>query len=279
MKLNRNLANRLIVSTVALLVVASAYCVSAQAPIPGAAKVLRIKGAARYTAGDNKWHPLSEGDVIKPGSVIQTASASQLDMLLADDDSNMSRSIAPTMSYQPGAEARANIVRMFENTVLSVDKLTTIETGADRVTETQLDLRNGKIFGTVKKQTAASRYEVKIPNGVAGIRGTVYTISASGIVSVLSGTVIVAFTKPDGTVITQVVTGGQQYDVNSGLLSAIPNYDKQSMITAAKEAGIGATGPMTAFSPNVGVYYVSPTIGATDGGGNGGNGGGGNGGD
>ena len=70
---------------------------------------------------------------------------------------------------------------MWENTLLGIDKLTVTQTGADVVTETQLDLKAGHIFGMVKKMSAASKYEVKIPNGVAGIRGTVYDISAEGV--------------------------------------------------------------------------------------------------
>ena len=79
------------------------------------------------------------------------------------------------------------MVRIWENTLLGIDKLTETQTGADVVTETQLDLKAGHIFGTVKKMSAASKYEVKIPNGVAGIRGTVYDISAEGVVKVSVG--------------------------------------------------------------------------------------------
>ena len=111
------------------------------------------------------------------------------------------------VSYAPTAEQ--NMVRIWENTLLGIDKLTATETGADVVTETQLDLKAGHIFGMVKKMSAASKYEVKIPNGVAGIRGTVYDISAEGVVKVLSGSVVLAYVGPDGTTQTQVIMGLQ----------------------------------------------------------------------
>jgi len=57
--------------------------------------------------------------------------------------------------------------------VLSIDKLTVDQTGVDTISDTQLDLKAGSIFGTVKKLAVGSKYEVKIPNGVAGIRGTI----------------------------------------------------------------------------------------------------------
>ncbi len=37
------------------------------------------------------------------------------------------------------------MVRIWENTLLSIDKLTVTQTGADVVTETQLDLKAGHI--------------------------------------------------------------------------------------------------------------------------------------
>ena len=121
------------------------------------------------------------------------------------------------------------MVRMWENTLLGIDKLTETQTGADVVTETQLDLKAGHIFGTVKKMSAASKYEVKIPNGVAGIRGTVYDISAEGVIKVLSGSVVLAYVGPDGSSLTQVIMGLQQFDARTGVLSALPDPDKTAM--------------------------------------------------
>ena len=122
-------------------------------------------------------------------------------------------------SYQPTAEQ--NALRIWENTLLGVDKLTSTRTGADVVTETQLDLKAGHITGSVKKMSAASKYEVKIPNGVAGIRGTIYDITVEGVVKVLSGSVVLAYVGPNGSVVTQVVNGPQQFDARTGVLSPL----------------------------------------------------------
>ncbi|HVY71177.1 MAG TPA: FecR domain-containing protein, partial [Verrucomicrobiae bacterium] len=67
----------------------------------------------------------------------------------------------------------------------------------------QLDLSNGRILGRVEKMAAASRYEVKTPQGVAAIKGTKYDISARGKVRVFDGQVA-------------VTTGGNTYTVNAG---------------------------------------------------------------
>jgi len=180
---------------------------AAQTAEQGVATVVRLKGAARYATGSKAGQLLKVGDTIQPGSVIQTADKSRVDLVLGEAASAASQRGTPGagegLSYQPTVEQ--NVIRLWENTLLGIDKLTMTQTGADQVSDTQLDLKAGHIFGMVKKMSAASKYEVKIPNGVAGIRGTVYDISAEGVVKVLSGSVVLAYVGPDGTVVTQVI--------------------------------------------------------------------------
>ena len=232
MKHTRSFISGLVACGVALAMVTS---VSAQNVQQGIAKVVSIKGSARYLSGPNStWQPLKAGAILKPGTVVQTASGSYVDLVLNNPDaagiplSAMSAMMqaAPSdpdaagSSYQP--KTKQDAVRVFENTVLGIDKLTVDQTGADMVTETQLDLKAGSIFGTVRKLSAASKYEVKIPNGVAGIRGTVYFISADGMVRVLSGSVVLAYVSSDGSVVTQVIAAGQQFDLRNTQFTAAP---------------------------------------------------------
>jgi hypothetical protein len=225
MKETRRLLNSLVACGVVLAMVST---LAAQTVNQGAAKVVRLKGSARYSTGNNVWQPLKAGDVVKPGTMVQTAAKSSVDFVLGDGSAPVARPVAGEMlTYQPTAEQ--NLVRLWENTLLSVDKMTVTETGADVVTETQLDLKAGHIFGTVKKMSAASKYEVKIPNGVAGIRGTTYDISAEGVIKVLAGSVVLAYVGPDGTVVTQVIMGSQQFDARTGVLSQISPADKTTM--------------------------------------------------
>ena len=162
-------------------------------------------------------------------------------------------------SFQPKAEQ--DVVRIYEDTVLAFEKLATTDTGNDEISETQLDLRSGKIFGTVKKLTPTSRYEIKLPNGVAGVRGTIYTISADGVVQVLVGSVVISWVAPDGTAMTQTVNGGFQFDARTGLITPIPDYDQQEMVKAAKENRLGPNTPPKSFVEDRTIYYVSPTQG------------------
>jgi hypothetical protein len=107
---------------------------------------------------------------------------------------------------------------------------------------------------------------VKLPNGVAGIRGTIYLLDASGVVQVLVGSVVIAYVGADGNVVTQVVMGGQQFDSKTGQISPIPDFDKKRMVKAAKEARIGPNTPPTTFTADHTIYFVSPTRGQNSGG-------------
>jgi hypothetical protein len=141
-------------------------------------------GTAQYTAaGESGWKKLTVGTRLKQGATIKTAQGSIVDLFLGEN---------------------GPVVRVTEDTIMGVDKLTRDNTGQETVIETQLDLRNGRILGNVKKLAAASKYEVKTPVGVAGIRGTQYDISANGRVTVIEGTVVVVYLVPGGG--TQIVT-------------------------------------------------------------------------
>jgi hypothetical protein len=265
MKRIQSLVHGLVACGVALALLSTA---AAQTAVQGTARVFKIKGNARYTTGNNVWQPLKVGATLRPGAVIQTGieRGSYVDLILLDAESAAlpggggGASSPEVMLYQQQSSEQ-NIVRVWENSLLGIDKLSTMETGADTVTETQLDLRAGRIFGNVKKMSAASKYEVKIPNGVAGIRGTTYEISADGVVRVLVGSLVIAYIGPDGTAITQVVMGGQQFDARTGQITPIANFDQKEMVKTAKAARIGPNTPPTAFTVDHTIYYVSPVIG------------------
>src|SRR5947207_9917358 len=212
MKQIRSLVTGLVACALALAMISTANAQAAGQGKPGRAKVIRMKGHARYTTGNNVWQPLKVGDIIKPGTVIQTSNGKGdfVDLALGDGTGTVATTdpnpIYSPISYQPKADQ--NFVRVWENSLLGLDKLNTMDTGADVVSDTQLDLKAGHIFGSVKKLSAASRYEVKIPNGVAGIRGTVYDLTVEGVLKVSAGLVVLAYIGADGQPVTQDVRAG-----------------------------------------------------------------------
>jgi len=220
------------ISKAGMVAIALAIATSAWAENRNA-KVIGVKGDARYQTGGGSWQPLKTGDVVPPGSVVQTAAGSMLDLLLDGKvDPSMSSGAGggglnmssgriynppPTPPSQSGS-----VVRLQENTILGIDKLTSEHTGADVVKDTQLDLKKGNIFGTTQKVSGASRYEVKMPHGVAAIRGTIFSLSTDGTVYVLSGSVYITTNKPDGTVVTMLVPAGSSFNPLTALPGAQP---------------------------------------------------------
>jgi hypothetical protein len=235
MKNFSKLISGLVAVAVACSVVSTA---SAQNVTQLRAKVVRISGNARFTTGNGVWQPLKVGDNLRAGTVIQTDSrkGSYVDLVLGDA-SGIVASTTPVVastyaspvknSYQPKAEQ--NVVRVWENSALGIDKLTSTESGADAVTETQLDLKAGHIMGTVKKLSGLSKYEVKIPNGVAGIRGSLYELWATGVLKVGVGLGVLAWVGGDGNVNSKEVHGGYQFDPATGETSPITASDFDGM--------------------------------------------------
>jgi len=169
---------------------------SAQDSKPGFATVVRIEGNCTYSLDNGAvWHPLVPGKHLAAGSQIRTSDNGVVDVILgkaidlpqakwAPERISLARDqqVRGMISYTPTAEQ--NVVRLTPNTTLAIDKLNTTDTGADTVSDTELDLKQGKIFASVLKLSGASQYIVKIPNGIAGVRGTKFSLGADGSVNV-----------------------------------------------------------------------------------------------
>jgi hypothetical protein len=239
-------------------------------------KVVRLKGSARFTTGTGSWQPLKVGDILTAGTVIQTAEDSRVDMVLGNPKATPAQpriglaagSAGPGGAGGDGTQPPPidqNFIRMQENTVLSVDKLTATDTGAGIVTDTQLDLRAGRILGTVKKLSPGSLYEVKIPSGVAGVRGTIYALSADGTISVLVGQVVVAIVNSDGQVIRREIKTGQQYDPRTDTVSDISPAGLRELVEGILQASVRPMIRATVFTEDGTKIYISPKAGFSSG--------------
>ena len=273
MKKSQTIASKFFASGIALAALVVALNTSAKTSGEGTAKVVNITGAARVSTGNNIWQPLKVGAVLKPGALIQTAAKSEVVLILGDGDAPV-KAATGTVTIKRNAssgETKENVVRMTENTLLSIDRLLITKTGADTVTETELDLRSGKIFGSVKKLTGASKYEVKIPNGVAGIRGTVYAMAAgTGVLSVYEGTVYIVYVDPATGAVSepQPVNAGEGFDPATGKITPISQVEIENEIRILMLSVIhtGKLPPDVQITPgDPTLYYVSPAQGENGG--------------
>jgi hypothetical protein len=253
MNTNRRMINRLAASVAAL---ALASTLTAQTEMPSAAKVVRIRGSARYSAGSMDGRPLNVGDWVRPGTTIRTSSEKEACVDLALDgsatiwgESGLRTPVTTPADFDPvlssaqyyHPSAAPNVIRIFANTVLGIDKLSAMETGAGTVTDTELDLKAGHIFAKVKKLSPGSKYEVKIPNGVVGIRGATVEIFSEGLIKVGSGLATMACANGSGTVATEGVGSGNSFDARTGVLSPLSGADLNFTRSIAKD---------TVFSPS-----------------------------
>lgn len=252
------------------------FSLSAQAAVPAYATVIRVVGTAYYSLGVGEpEHPLLAGKTLPAGAIIRTDHNGTVDAVLGKAVEFPQAkwvpnriSLAPDspvrgmVSYKPTTEQ--NAVRITPNTTLGIDKLTVTDTGADTVSDTELDLKKGKIFASVKKLTGASSYLIKLPNGICGVRGTLIEVSDDGTVAVIESTgggAVVSIVSPDGATHTYLVTPGQILDPTTGKTAVIPSNLAgilEKVFTALSTAYV----ELVNFSFNRGGYcYVSPTHG------------------
>jgi hypothetical protein len=216
--------------------------VAIQAMAEGApiiAKVIAVKGPARFSLDSRSWQPLKPGDLLNPGSLIQTGGKASVDIQLGDAEI---------------ASGAANEVRILENSVLSIIKLSAQGAGADRVEDIELSLRTGQVTGLAPRITAASNFEITIPGGVVGIRGGNYQINSAGIVSVRTGVAVVALTTANGSVTTKEVIAGHRFDSATGLITELPPNAPQENAPSktnseAKPAPAAPLNPATGYRP------------------------------
>ena len=245
--------------------------VSAQTTTKRVATVVGMKGDSRYMTTGSAWKPLKSGTVLQPGTVVQTSMdpGSYVELVLTDENSPSPRPAAYSsanasampVSFGSGfrqPKVDQNTIRISENSALGIDKLTSTQTGADVVTDTQLDLKAGRIFGTVRKMSPASTYEIKLPNGVAGIRGTVYDLTAEGVLRVLLGSVGFAYVGPDGNVITQMVGANSQFDARTGQMAPLSAAAVDELSRLAMGMRFTSQPLPVMFTADKTIYFVSP---------------------
>jgi FecR protein len=261
------------------LMVAWAVGARAMNPIrPAAVTVVNMQGQARYSIDGRTWHPLVVGKILHEGAVVETAANSSCDMVLSGlpvpiDRQSPAPLGATSLALAPDPQVRGyvasrpmaqqNVIRMSGGTMLAIDKLTVVDTGADTVSDTELDLRAGQIFTSVKKMSASSQYIIKLPNGVAGIRGSEGTVKSDGSADWLKGEIVISFLGSNGQPHVVVVHGGFEYNPQTGQILHLP----QKAIKELEAFGAYATtlyAEVYTTAEDVTWVRISPTQGAPE---------------
>jgi FecR protein len=251
---------------------------SADTPKSGSATVVRVDGPVSYQLGDGKWIPLVAGKILPVGATVRTGENGLADLVLGKDvdlpqhgwqDQWSPSHVAPApdsnvrgmISYRAAAEQ--NVIRLSPNTTLQIKRLEIIDTGADSVSNTELDLKQGKIYNSVKKLNGASQYLITLPNGIAGVRGTKFSITADGETSCYetkNGGVVLTLVPPGGMPKTTVVGEGFTFNPSTGQLT-IMSGDESTFMARLFSALQTIYSPVAFVEDDHGHFYISPTHG------------------
>ena len=180
---------------VALMALASV----AQAAVEkGSAKVLALQGAVETSTDGATWTALNRGDSLREGAMIRTTTASAADLDLGRNGSRL---------------------RVMPGSTVALTALTYEQTGVETAVNTQIDVRAGKVVGVVQKLSSISKYEIKTAKAVATVRGTRYSMDASGKLVVAEGSVVVVAFKDDGSTVTRVVNANEAFSPISAMVA------------------------------------------------------------
>ncbi len=179
----------------------------------GVAEVKKVVGKADFTDAKGGG-PIKEGDILMEGATITTGAGSYVDLDL---------------------KVNGNALRVEADSTLALNKLDYVKAG-DNIINTQLEVKKGSAVANVTtKLSKASKYEIKTPSGVAGIRGTVLRCGTTR-VTCLIGTI--SFVPLAGGGVAVFINGGNAF--SAGALAAVRAGAAESSNLARTATGLTA---------------------------------------
>jgi hypothetical protein len=226
----------------AMAIVASAVLIAFSAAAQNAelndVLVTALGGTVNYSKSGGAYVPLPVGTHLGKGDIIKTGPSAHADLQVGNN---------------------VGVIQVTPNSTFAISELTVAQTGADTVTSSEFDLSQGAIYAKVNKLAKASRYEIKTPKGIAGIRGTTLYLTANGDLAIGEGTGGIAYFGGGAFVVHdgQMVSPGdnQPRPAPADLLKDITDS-----VWDAAHHGIGHEFPP--FVPPA-EQFVSPTLPST----------------
>lgn len=209
------------------------------APQAGRAKVVQVSGSAYVGSA-----AAAVGSEVGAGSIIKAGPAAEVVLNLG---------------------ANGGLTRIMEDSVVTVDQLTVDGTGSEKVVNTVLTLKSGKIESQVSRLSKNSKYIVQTPTGSVSVKGTLFTAYATGAVLVWEGTVEVTVKDPQtGRETKYTISANQLFDPNIPGVALIPAGTGAPAFAMARVggmgpgSGVGSGGGTVAGSVGTSVF-VQPT--------------------
>lgn len=241
---------RLFTTTLALLGALLTTSLPAATPggaIAGKAVVVKVTGKATYVDARGGDGTVRDGMTLVQGTSIITGAESSVVLDLGEN--------GETLVVRP-------------NSTLSLDTLLLVPTGIEKAATTRLDIKRGSMAFSVKKLAAASKYEVRTANGVAGIRGSEGVIFSTGVFQCTDGTLLVTVTNlSTGRTETFTATPGNTVNASGTnvIITPIPQADFNRMraevgtaTVAVQQVTAPAGTTATAVATQVATPFISP---------------------
>lgn len=143
----------------------------------GTVQVRGLVGSVTYATGEGAPMPARAGETIPVGALIKTAPGAAVDLAFSHN---------------------AGVVRLLQDSALSLNQFTIANAPSEAGVEVQLHLIHGTMVGFDKKLAGSSKYQIKVTDGIADISGSKYRINAQGYLVLLEGTALFVFIPPSG---------------------------------------------------------------------------------
>lgn len=192
---------------------------------PGVAEVKKVVGTASYTDAKGAG-PIKEGDFLMEGATITTGAGSYVDLDL---------------------KVNGNALRVEADSTLALNKLDYTQAG-DTIVNTQVEVKKGSaVSNVITKLSKASKFEIKTPSGVAGIRGTVTRATVTRVTCLIGS---ITFVPLAGGGVAIIINGGNAF--SAGSLAAVRAGAAESSNLAKTACGLTAnTSPANVVSQTV----------------------------
>ena len=210
MKSNRFRCAAQFLAAAGVLVLAGCQSVPETTPAGPGARVVAVQGRTRCSDASQTWRKVGEGDALLVSNVLQTALASSVDIAVA-----------------VAGSTEADRILLQSDTVLFVEGLPgeSVAGGGNDGASLKLHLRMGELTFTGPPSGKGSPCEIRFAKGLAGARGATFKLRSDGQLKVFRG--VVALKPSDGQA-ARTIPAGNQYDLQTGELTAIPVGDTAS---------------------------------------------------
>jgi len=220
----RGLSHVRLSAAICMVLCGTAFQALAKAEAAYSCRVIKVQGYVRCTGDGTNWVLLKRGDVIVPGSVVQTSEESSVDIVLLAEKQ---RPALPPDGLKPSKpDPERNVIRIFPSSAVTLEKAVWKRKWSWRTLsrssgpkEIELDLSSGSLMGIVtRKPSAGSKYEVKFSSGLVQIHGGSYHIMTPDQLSILEGSATVSI-RIKGENSVKELTALHKIDCTTGIIT------------------------------------------------------------